>query len=60
MSATIDTAAMLSDMHNKDGTHYSTGRLEVREYTGESKNKRMRNFEAMYQTFYVHASSILK
>jgi len=31
-------AAMLSDMHHKDGTHCNTGRLEVREYTGELQN----------------------
>jgi len=34
-SDTTDMAAMLLDMHHKDGTHYSTGRLEVTEYTGE-------------------------
>jgi len=28
-------AAMLSDLHHKDGTHYSTGRLEVSKYTCE-------------------------
>jgi len=28
-------AAMLHELHAKDGTHYSTGRLEVRIYTGE-------------------------
>jgi len=31
----IDMAAMLSDLHHKDGTHYSTGRLEVSKYTCE-------------------------
>ena len=31
-SDTTDVAAMLSDLHHKDGTHYSTGRWEVREY----------------------------
>jgi hypothetical protein len=30
--------AILSDMHLKEGTHYSTGRLEVRKYTGEFQN----------------------
>jgi hypothetical protein len=30
-----DMAAMLYDLHHKEGTHYSTGRLEVRKYTGE-------------------------
>jgi len=29
---------MLSDMDNKDGTHCNTGRLELREYTGEFQN----------------------
>ena len=33
-SDTTDVAAMLSDMYHKDGTHYSTGLWEVREYTG--------------------------
>jgi hypothetical protein len=31
-------AAMLSDMHHKDGTRYNTGRFEVRKYTGEFQN----------------------
>jgi len=31
-------AAILSDMHHKVGTHYSTGRLEVRKYTGKFQN----------------------
>jgi len=31
-------AAMLSDMHHKDGTHCSTGRWEEKEYTGEFQN----------------------
>ena len=34
-SATTDMEAMLSDLHHKDGTHYSTGRLEIRKYSGE-------------------------
>jgi hypothetical protein len=34
-SAKPDMAAMLSDLQHKDGTHYSTGRLEVRKYTCE-------------------------
>ena len=34
-SDTTDMATMLSDMHHKDGTHYTTVRLEVTEYTGE-------------------------
>ena len=33
-SGTADVAAMLSDLHRKVGTHYCTGRLEVREYNG--------------------------
>jgi hypothetical protein len=31
-------AAMLSDMHHKDGTHCNTGRLDVRKFIGECKN----------------------
>ena len=31
-------AAILSDMHHKDGTHYSTERLEDRKYTDEFQN----------------------
>jgi len=34
-SDTTNMAAMLLDMYHKDGTHYNTGRLNVREYTGE-------------------------
>ena len=34
-SDTTDMAAMLLDMHHTDGTHCSTGRLDVREYTVE-------------------------
>jgi hypothetical protein len=31
-------AAILSNVHHKDGTHYGAGRLEVRKYTGEIQN----------------------
>ena len=31
-------AAMLLDLHHKDGTHYIPGLLEVRKYTGEFQN----------------------
>ena len=35
LSPYYDMAAVLSDLHHKDNSHYNTGRLEVREYTGE-------------------------
>jgi hypothetical protein len=31
----IDMDAVLSEMHHKDGTHYSTGSSEVGKYTGD-------------------------
>ena len=52
-------AAMLSDTHNKGGTRHNTGRLEVRKYTGEFQNQTMRNFQVIYQNFYLHAGSRL-
>jgi len=51
---------MLSDLHHKDGTHYNTGRLEVRKYTGEFQNWKMRNFDFIYTNFYVLAGTMLK
>jgi len=35
---TTDMAAMLTDMHHKDGTHCNTGHWVVGEYTGEFQN----------------------
>jgi hypothetical protein len=59
-SATTDMAAMLYDLNYNDGTHYNTGRLEVRQDIGEFQYYRMRNSEVIYQHFYVHAGSMLK
>ena len=59
-SAKTDMAAVLPDMHHKDSTHYRIGRLEVRKYSGEFQNQKMRKFEFIYQTFYVHACFMLK
>jgi len=51
--------AMLSDLHHKDGTHYSTGRLEIRKYSGEFQYYKTRNFDVIYSNFYVLAGSML-
>jgi hypothetical protein len=44
-----DMDATLSDTHHKDGTHYSTGLLDIREYTGEFQNERMEIFDSLCQ-----------
>jgi hypothetical protein len=44
-------AAMISDMHHKNGTNYTTGILEVRKYTAEFQNYSMRNFQFIHQNF---------
>jgi hypothetical protein len=35
VSPCYDMAAVLFDLHHKDGTNYNVGILEVRKYTGE-------------------------